>query len=498
MFFDIQPEDESIIKVIGVGGGGSNAVNFMYKQGITGVNFIICNTDQQALASSEVPNKIQLGPSLTGGRGAGAKPEVGKEASIESEEEIRKAIGHNTQMIFVTAGMGGGTGTGGAPVVAKIAKDMGILTVGIVTVPFTFEGKSKRDKATSGLDELSQYVDSLIVISNNKLREIYGNLSLTAAFSHADNILTTAARGISEIITKPGLVNVDFEDVKTVMLDSGVAIMGIGVASGEGRATKAIDAALASPLLNENDIYGARGILLYISSGTKEVTMDEVSQITDYVQNAANNDTEIIWGVCHDDSLEDEVSVTLIATGFKNNEPRPVPAPEKVVVTLESPLTKPVVAVKEEPAFIPPVATVTNEPVRLELKKEEPAFEVEFKLEEVAPVPAEPVFTIKHIEVKEESFIQTPAPVAEKSTDRADTNKEFLRRRLGGNRFNDPKYIQEMEKIPSYERKNRKFDNIPHSSQSHLSRYTIVDSFEDENGNTLDLKKNSFLSDKPD
>lgn len=497
MFFDIQPEDESIIKVIGVGGGGNNAVNFMYKQGIAGVNFIICNTDHQALATSEVPNKIQLGPSLTGGRGAGAKPEVGKEATIESEEEIRKAIGHNTQMIFVTAGMGGGTGTGGAPIVAKIAKDMGILTVGIVTVPFTFEGRSKRDKASSGLEELSQYVDSLIVISNNKLREIYGNLSLTAAFSHADNILTTAARGISEIITKPGLVNVDFEDVKTVMRDSGVAIMGIGVSSGEGRATKAIDAALASPLLNENDIYGARGILLYISSGTKEVTMDEVSQITDYVQQAANNDTEIIWGVCHDDSLEDEVSVTLIATGFKNNDKRPVPAPEKVVVTLAEPvLSTPVV--KEVPAYTAPVAQVAQpQPVRLELKKEEPAFEVEFKIEESAPVVSEPIFTIKHVEISEESIVATPAPVAEKTNDRADTNKEFLRRKLG-NRFNDPKYIQEMEKIPSYERKNKKFDNIPHSSQSHLSRYTIVDSFEDENGNTLDLKKNSFLSDKPD
>lgn len=502
MFFDIQPEDESIIKVIGVGGGGSNAVNFMYKQGITGVNFIICNTDQQALACSEVPNKIQLGPSLTGGRGAGAKPEVGKEASIESEEEIRKAIGHNTQMVFVTAGMGGGTGTGGAPVVAKIAKDMGILTVGIVTVPFSFEGKSKRDKASSGLEELSQHVDSLIVISNNKLREIYGNLSLTAAFSHADNILTTAARGISEIITKPGLVNVDFEDVKSVMLNSGVAIMGIGVAEGEGRAIKAIDAALASPLLNENDIYGAKGILLYVSSGTKEVTMDEVSQITDYVQNAANNDTEIIWGVCHDDSLEDEVSVTLIATGFKNSESRPAPAPEKVVVTLETPAPKVVETVAAAPVsnnFVAPAV----EPVKLELKQDvAPIIEDSFTIElDATPAPAaveEPVFTIRHIDTPAEAPAQPIVPTSEKSSDRADTNKEFLRRKLGANRFSDPKYIQEMERIPSYERKNRKFDNIPHSSQSHLSRYSIVDGFEDENGNTLDLRKNSFLSDKPD
>jgi cell division protein FtsZ len=497
MFFDIQPEDESLIKVIGVGGGGNNAVNFMYKQGIEGVNFIICNTDQQSLANSEVPNKIQLGPSLTGGRGAGAKPEVGKEATIESEEEIRKAIGHNTQMVFVTAGMGGGTGTGGAPIVAKIAKDMGILTVGIVTVPFSFEGKSKRDKANAGLAELSQHVDSLIVISNNKLREIYGNLSLTAAFSHADNILTTAARGISEIITKPGLVNVDFEDVKTVMMNSGVAIMGVGVAEGEGRATKAIDAALASPLLDENDIYGSRGILLYISSGAKEVTMDEVSQITDYVQQAANNDTEIIWGVCHDDSLEDEVSVTLIATGFKNNETRPAPAKEKVVVTIDQLNQK--VAEVTQPIVL---AHKNDEVIKVELKTVEPTFEVEFKTDEPkVTISTEPVFTIRHIENKETNNSQSvPAsnPVNEKTNDRADVNKEFLKRRLGSNRFNDPKYIQEMEKTPSFERKNRKFDNIPHSSQSHLSRYTIVDNYENENGNSLELKKNSFLSDKPD
>jgi len=502
MFFDIQPEDESIIKVIGVGGGGSNAVNFMYKQGITGVNFIICNTDQQALASSEVPNKIQLGPSLTGGRGAGAKPEVGKEATLESEEEIRKALGNNTQMVFVTAGMGGGTGTGGAPVVAKIAKDMGILTVGIVTVPFTFEGKSKRDKATCGLEELGNHVDSLIVISNNKLREIYGNLSLTAAFSHADNILTTAARGISEIITKPGLVNVDFEDVKTVMLNSGVSIMGIGVASGEGRATKAIDAALASPLLDDNDIYGARGILLYISSGTKEVTMDEVSQITDYVQQAANNDTEIIWGVCQDDSLEDEVSVTLIATGFNHKE-RPKQTPEKVVVTIDQPaavaaVPAPKTEVKVEAVVAQPEPQVT----RLELKKkEEVSFEVELPVlpAEPAAAPAQPAFTIRHIDTP---AVEAPKPVAPASqaekSDRSDMNREILRRRLSGGRLNDPKFIQEMERVPSFERKNKKFDNIPHSSQSHLSRYTIVDSFEDENGNSLDLKKNSFLSDKPD
>ncbi|MCO5230015.1 MAG: cell division protein FtsZ [Chitinophagales bacterium] len=494
MFFDIQPEDESIIKVIGVGGGGSNAVNFMHKQGITGVNFVICNTDQQALASSEVPNKIQLGPSLTGGRGAGAKPDVGKEATIESEEEIRKALGHNTQMVFITAGMGGGTGTGGAPVVAKIAKDMGILTVGIVTIPFSFEGKSKRDKADSGLEELKQNVDSIIVISNNKLREIYGNLSLTAAFSHADNILTTAARGISEIITKPGQVNVDFEDVKTVMRNSGVAIMGIGVAEGEGRATKAIDAALASPLLDDADIYGARGILLYISSGSKEVTMDEISQITDYVQQAANNDTEIIWGVCHDDNLEDEVSVTLIATGFSDIDEIKA-SKEKVVVKLET--TTPVETPATTKAPEATVAPAKEEVVFTINENKESSFAFEFPTNE-EPAQTASVFTIKQVNPAE-SQAQTAASQlsTHKNVDRGSMNNEVIRRKMASPRFND-QFIQEMENTPSFQRKNKRFENMPHSSQSHLSRYSIVDSFEDENGNTLDLKKNSFLSDKPD
>jgi cell division protein FtsZ len=280
-------------------------------------------------------------------------------------------------------------------------------------------------------------------------------------------------------------------------MNSGVAIMGVGVAEGEGRATKAIDAALASPLLDENDIYGSRGILLYISSGAKEVTMDEVSQITDYVQQAANNDTEIIWGVCHDDSLEDEVSVTLIATGFKNNETRPAPAKEKVVVTIDQLNQK--VAEVTQPIVL---AHKNDEVIKVELKTVEPTFEVEFKTDEPkVTISTEPVFTIRHIENKETNNSQSvPAsnPVNEKTNDRADVNKEFLKRRLGSNRFNDPKYIQEMEKTPSFERKNRKFDNIPHSSQSHLSRYTIVDNYENENGNSLELKKNSFLSDKPD
>jgi cell division protein FtsZ len=474
MFFDIQPDNESLIKVIGVGGGGSNAVNFMHRQGISGVNFVICNTDQQALASSDIPTKIQLGPSLTGGRGAGAKPEVGKQATIESEEEIRKVLGVNTQMVFVTAGMGGGTGTGGAPVVAKIAKEMGILTVAIITVPFDFEGKSKKDKANSGLEELRANVDAIIIISNNKLRQIYGNLSLTAAFGHADNILTTAARGISEIITKPGLVNVDFEDVKTVMRESGVAIMGIGVASGENRATKAIDAALSSPLLDDADIYGARGILLYISSGTKEVTMDEVSQITDYVQQAASNDTEVIWGVCKDENLEDEVSVTLIATGFKTAEGgKPKKPEEKVVHTLGDNAAKSI------------TITSDNKPTPAPTKSDDVTFTFSaLAVEE--PKPA----TIAQSPSIERQF---QAPV-----EKADTHRELIRKKVSLDKLRDPATINDFEKEPAYMRKNVRFQNVPHSSQSHLSRYSLVDSFEDENGHMFDIKKNAFLDEKPD
>lgn len=316
IIFDMPDEQSSIIKVIGVGGGGNNAVNFMYEQGIKGVNFVVCNTDAQALETSPVPNKIQLGPTLTNGRGAGAAPEVGKNATLESEDEIRDLLSINTKMVFVTAGMGGGTGTGGAPVVAKIARELGLLTVGIVTIPFEFEGQKKRTKAEQGLLEMKKNVDAMIVISNNKLRDIYGDLGLTKAFSHADSILSTAAKGISEIITKSGMINVDFEDVKTVMTNSGVALMGTGTASGENRAVKAIDAAMSSPLLNDDDIHGARGVLLNITSGKEEIRMDEVTQITEYVQQAAATDAEIIWGVCYDETLEDEISVTLIATGF--------------------------------------------------------------------------------------------------------------------------------------------------------------------------------------
>lgn len=317
--FDLPKECNSLIKVIGVGGGGSNAVNYMYNQGIKGVDFIVCNTDAQALDYSAVPHKIQLGAALTEGRGAGASPAVGKEAAIESIETVRNILQNEkgkTSMVFVTAGMGGGTGTGAAPIIAKMAKDMGILTVGIITVPFGFEGKKRHFHAEEGVIEMRDAVDTLLIIRNDKLRELFGNLSLKQAFSHADEVLCTAAKGIAEVMTLTGLVNVDMNDVRTVMKDSGVAIMGSGQASGEGRAKRAVDAALESPLLNDSDIFGAKHVLLNITHGEEELLMDEVSDITDAIQDRAGQNANVIWGYGQDTRLGDDISVTVIATGW--------------------------------------------------------------------------------------------------------------------------------------------------------------------------------------
>lgn len=316
MTFDLPTNQNSIIKVIGVGGGGSNAVNHMFRQGIKGVDFIVCNTDQQALDISPVPTKIALGASLTKGRGAGSIPEVGRNAAIENIEEIKKILGNDTQMIFITAGMGGGTGTGAAPVIAQAAKEMGILTVGIVTIPFSFEGKKRKAQAEEGMEEMKKYVDTLLVICNEKLREIYGNLKLGEAFGHADDVLTTAAKGIAEIITTTMHINTDFADIMTVMKDSGVAIMGSGMSSGEGRATKAVEMAMHSPLLNNSNIKGARYVLLNIVCGKEEITMDELGEVTDFIQDAAGQTAEIIKGYGIDETLGENVKVTIIATGF--------------------------------------------------------------------------------------------------------------------------------------------------------------------------------------
>lgn len=348
MEFDIPSREKSIIKVVGVGGGGCNAVSHMYRQGIVGVDFALCNTDHQSMDLSPVPIKIQLGPNLTEGRGAGSKPEVGKKACLESIDEIESFLEDGTKMVFVTAGMGGGTGTGAAPIIAKSAREHGILTVGIVTLPFSFEGKSRIQHAESGIAELTENVDALIIVSNNKLKEIYGNLRISDAFSHADNILTTAAKGIAEIITVPGYVNVDFEDVNTVMRESGVAIMGIAYGEGEDRARIAVREALDCPLLEENDIRGAKDILLNIASGTKEITMDEIFEITEYVQEEAGNDTNLIWGNCYDESLGEKICVTVIATGFhrkssgvSDTKPESVAEPVQRAAPLPSETTKP-------------------------------------------------------------------------------------------------------------------------------------------------------------
>ncbi len=319
MQFDLPVNQSSIIKVIGVGGGGSNAVNHMFRQGIKDVNFVVCNTDSQALEKSPVLLKIQLGESLTEGRGAGNKPEIGKQAALENLSNIIEVLTVNTKMVFITAGMGGGTGTGAAPVIAKAAKEMGILTVAIVTIPFKHEGQLRINQAIKGINEIKGYVDSLLVINNEKLREVYGNLRLSEAFSKADDVLSIAARGIAEIITVHGYVNVDFADVQTVMANSGVAIMGTGFAEGVSRAEKAIQQAISSPLLNNNDIKGAKNILLNITSGTDEVTMDEVSEIIDFVTREAASNINIIWGAAVDEKLGKQISVTIIATGFPSN-----------------------------------------------------------------------------------------------------------------------------------------------------------------------------------
>ncbi|RZL05520.1 MAG: cell division protein FtsZ, partial [Pedobacter sp.] len=409
------------------------AVNHMYRQGITGVDFIICNTDAQALELSPIPNKVQLGSSLTEGMGAGSIPEVGKNSAIENIDDVKAMLGSTTKMLFITAGMGGGTGTGASPIIAQAAKELDILTVAIITTPFAFEGKRRKMQADDGLDELKKYVDSYLVISNDRLREIFGNLTLGSAFAQADDILTTAAKGIAEIITVPGYINVDFKDVRTVMKDSGVSIMGSYSADGENRALAAVEGALASPLLKDNEIEGARYILLNISSGLREVTMDEVTIITDYIQDKAGLSADLIWGNCIDEHLEDKLSVTIIATGFQTTEQRAKDRQNVKKISLltpeEAPLVRPVepvnsfIEAKPQPVATEPVLKVQEEPKQSDLfgdlfnagratKVEEPenAAIIHHLIEEEAPV-AEAQETGFEFEVKlsETDFVfETP------------------------------------------------------------------------------------------
>ncbi|WP_417352954.1 cell division protein FtsZ [Flavobacterium alkalisoli] len=335
--FDLPKNQSNVIKVIGVGGGGSNAINHMFKQGIKGVDFVVCNTDSQALQNSPVPNKIQLGVSLTEGLGAGANPEVGQQSALESIEEIEKMLDTNTKMVFITAGMGGGTGTGAAPVIAKLAKERDVLTVGIVTIPFQFEGKVRSEQALQGVERLRKQVDSLIVINNNKLREVYGNLGFKAGFSKADEVLATASRGIAEVITHHYTQNIDLKDAKTVLANSGTAIMGSAVATGESRAKDAIVDALDSPLLNDNKITGAKNVLLLIVSGTNEITIDEIGEINDHIQSEAGFNANIIMGVGEDETLGEAIAVTIIATGFNVEQQNEIvnTEPKKIIHALE-------------------------------------------------------------------------------------------------------------------------------------------------------------------
>ncbi|MBV6406010.1 MAG: cell division protein FtsZ [Flavobacteriales bacterium] len=532
MKFDLPRELSSIIKVIGVGGGGSNAVNYMHAQGIKGVDFIICNTDKQALDISPVPVKVQLGPALTDGLGAGSIPERGKDAAQENLDEIRQLLGTRTKMVFITAGMGGGTGTGAAPVIAAIARELGILTVGIVTMPFQWEGRKRKLQAVGGIEDLRRSVDTLLVINNDRLRDLFGNLSLDNAFGHADNVLTTAARGIAEIITVTGKVNVDFEDVKTVMTNSGAAIMGMAEAEGEDRALRAAQEALASPLLNDNDIKGAKFVLLNITHGEREVLMDEISEITDHIQEAAGSSADVIWGYCRQDGLGERLRVTVIATGFQVNPETGVvghvPEARKVI-----PLDADVPTMITQP-IVNPVASVPQVPVA---KAPEPAPQAptEPYLKPAAPQPAPvaqetprpavpaaghtvdlevspPVADKVRFDLYDEPAAavaappDTTVPLHTQPTNRlsptehqARVEERLVRMREMTLRMRSTNGINEMEREPAYVRKRIALSEGPRSTDSNVSRYTLTED-QDENGERrVELRRNNpFLHDNVD
>jgi len=509
--FDIPKNRPNIIKVIGVGGAGGNAVNHMFQMGIKDVDFVVCNTDYQALERSPIPLKIQLGPTLTEGRGAGNQPEVGRNAAIENIEEVKRHIGTDTKMVFVTAGMGGGTGTGAAPIIAQACREMGILTVGIVTLPFGFEGRKRANQAVSGLEELRSFCDTTLVISNDKVREIYGNLAFDKAFGKADDVLATAAKGIAEIITVEGYVNVDFADVKTVLESSGKAVMGSAIAEGDGRALRAIETALSSPLLNDNDITGARSILLNISSGMDQITLDEIGEITDYIQDAAGDDALIIWGNCTDESLGDNIRVTVIATGFeggqKNNEVQQ--APERKVTPLNAPKME-----TEAPRPVPvtrnpdTIVHVLGDAIPTNEQKEEQEEERNFSFEPtsytlepkaVTPPPVAPIVTSLYDEdesVNNESLTtnrgnkMTMADMLDKSRSRIQTLKSF-----NTVKPTDAASLDSFEREPAYMRRNVPLDQVQHSSEQNISRFTLTNN---EEKRPEIRPNNSFLHDNVD
>lgn len=497
MLFDLNRKEEpSIIKIIGVGGGGSNAVTYMYKQGIVGVDYAICNTDAQAMSLSPVPVKIPLGASLTEGRGAGSKPEIGKRACMESIEEIKRFLDDGAKMVFITAGMGGGTGTGAAPIIAKTAQEMGILTVGIVTLPFSFEGRIRVNNGHEGLEELRKNVDCLVVISNDKLRLIYGNMGVSAAFSQADSILCTAAKGIAEIITVPGYVNVDFEDVNTVMRGSGVAVMGTAAVEGDGRARRAVDEALNSPLLEDNNIFGAKNILVNITSGTKEATMDEIFEITEFVQQEAGENANLIWGNCFDERLGEKISVTIIATGFEaSSKMSQVPTATRAQTPALAG-SKQVLHLDED-APKPSLATITaqadEEP---ETPKKAPI--IEFDFDSVRS-------TVDSARSKsDEPFLKpgsasapdlTPEERRRRLIEAQRRRQEAQSRPLNVVKLNSPQTIIELESQPAYLRQGLKLDDVPESNAREMSEWTL--SIEDDD---IEIRPNgnSYLHDNVD
>lgn len=496
MEFNMPNEQSSIIKIIGVGGGGSNAVNHMFEKGIRGVNYIICNTDQQALDLSSVPNKIQLGPEITQGLGAGSEPEVGEQATVESTKDIQELLEQNTKMVFITAGMGGGTGTGGAPVIAKIARDLGILTVGIVTTPFSFEGRRKLLQADEGIQKLKANVDALIVVSNDKISEVFGDLGNDDAFSRANDVLLNGAKSISEIITVPGTINVDFADVKFVMKNSGIAIMGTGVAEGEERALRAVQTALDSPLLDDNNITGAQNILINISSGENQATIKEIRAISSFVQDAAGNETDIIFGTCNDETLGDKISITLIATGFEKRIIENTPV-KKEVVPLESFVEK-----KNEPVVesIEVKAPINQEDLNFEF--EESSKTVEETNEDDGMFLTEK--TVEQVEQAPElSFYTTPVEGVKKEEKVVEEDAQKVAYLKHKKRMQDLSYKwdskqKDMEDVPAYKRRGVNLNDVKESSSNNNSKYTL-DSFDVDGEQRPEIRKNNkFLDDNVD
>ena len=503
--FEIPKHHKSIIKVIGVGGGGSNAVNHMFNQGIKDVEFVICNTDSQALKSSPVPNRLQIGVNLTEGLGAGANPEKGKNAAIESKEDIRDMLSGDTKMLFVTAGMGGGTGTGAAPVIAKIAKEMDILTVGIVTVPFAFEGKKKMQQAQDGINELRQNCDTVLVILNDKLREIYGNLAISEAFAKADNVLTTGAKGIAEIITVPGHVNVDFQDVRTVMLNAGAAVMGSATSEGEDRALRAAEGALNSPLLNNKNVHGAQKILLSIISGEQaELQMDELTIITEYIQEMAGDEAEVIFGHGVDEDLGNNIRVTVIATGFEDSDNtggnRVNSESKRRVFDLESKQQIATMFDTSEP--VTPSEPIVDETTAQEeeLPQEPPTVEDEFakgyrfdlnsaEAEDDLLGDEEEEMMVKT--VSEQTFAEEPEVSSARKEMLDMKRRERVEKLVTNNFTNKEESYKTKFDVPAYERRKVKFEDVPHSSERNISRFNL-------NDDNHILGNNRFLHDNVD